>query len=147
MSGESALPATCYNAPMKLYRGLKTKEFRFFTKQQEKEAQKKWSQVVALRARGSFDYPHDLEDDIRELKRAERVAVQHFTDKKEIAARYAKDNNGALVTIDVSPEDIIKHFTVEFQNFAKRKKHFELVYSVPGSILHKKAKEWNLIIS
>jgi len=40
--------------------------------------------------------------------------------------------------------EVVKHFRIEFQNYGKRKKRFELVYVVDGSLLKRKSSQWKL---
>ncbi|MGE4133327.1 MAG: hypothetical protein AB7F86_16915 [Bdellovibrionales bacterium] len=57
---------------------------------------------------------------------------------------YARKVGGLLVEISVPMADVLKHFDIEFQNFGRRKKQFEIVYCVKGSILAKYGKKWKL---
>lgn len=127
---------------MKLYRGLKTDYLPF----NSGELTSKWKKVLAVREK-SKKYPEKLNSTILELKKLERGQRQFFTDNKEIATRYAKQEKGTLLTIDVPINEIIKNFHIEFQNYAKRRKRFELVYAVEGSTLDKNSKKWKLKVT
>ena len=121
---------------MKLYRGLK-EVFQPFTSRLQKRYKDLWDKV--LKTRKNKKYPEQLNKEILELQKLQKLAVQHFTDNKEIAYRYGK------YVVEITVPDI-KHFTVEFQNFSKRKTNFEIVYCVKGEVLHRLSKEWKLTI-
>ena len=107
---------------MKLYRGIKAKEFSHFTPDVAKRLNGTWKAILQKRGSGDLSYPDSLNDDILAASKLVRLQRQHFTDNKEIAASYATANQGLLVEIDVPVADITKHFTLEFQKFAQRKK-------------------------
>lgn len=48
------------------------------------------------------------------------------------------------VQIDVPITHVLKHFRLEFQNFAHRKKVFEIVYVVDSQMLAKNQRLWKL---
>lgn len=129
---------------MKLYRGIKAQEFSLFTPAVAAELRSTWKEVLADRARGKFDYPHHKNDRILTASRLVRLQRQHFTDRKEIALAYAKANGGLLIEIDLPIDQILEHFTIEFQNFTQRKKKFEVVYVVDASKLSVQSKKWKL---
>jgi hypothetical protein len=129
---------------MKLYRGTKAKEFSHFTPDVAAELRNTWDSILTERARGDFGYPDEFNDEILEASRLVRLQRQYFTDDKNIASSYAKENDGTLIEIDLSVADILDHFTIEFQNFAQRKKNFEIVYMVDSSKLYSHAKKWKL---
>lgn len=61
-----------------------------------------------------------------------------------IAEGYAKKVGGLLIELNIPIKDILNYFDLEFQNFSRRKKKFELVYRVKGSLLLKNSKKWGL---
>lgn len=73
-----------------------------------------------------------------------RLSDQYFTDRKEIAQGYAKNENGVLIEINPQIEEILKYFKVEFQDFGKRKDDFQLVYRVKGKDLCENKDRWGL---
>lgn len=93
---------------------------------------------------GDFTYPDPLNDDILAASKLTRLQRQHFTDNREIAASYAKANDGLLVEIDVPISEILSHFTIEFQKFAQRKRSFEVVYVIDAAKLSSLSKKWKL---
>lgn len=129
---------------MKLYRGIKAEEFSFITPALDKKIKSQWRELLELREGKSFAYPHKLNSSILELEKLSRLQRQFFTDKKAVALAYAKTNRGIVVEIDVPINQILRHFTLEFQNFSQRKKNFELVYAVDARVLCKYAKAWQL---
>jgi hypothetical protein len=129
---------------MKLYRGLKTADFQLLDEATSKSVRDIWKKVLLRRSKGDFSFPEKLSAEIQEQERQIRLRRQHFTDNKEIAARYAKASGGSLVEIDVSVEEISRVFDIEFQNFGKRRKKFELVYVIDAEVLRRRAKKWKL---
>jgi hypothetical protein len=115
---------------VKLYRGIKAKEFSHFTPEDSDHLRSTWEAVLTERARGDFNFPDDLNDDLLEASKLVRLQRQHFTDNKKIAFSYAKENDGVLIEIDVSVPDVLDHFTIEFQKFAQRRQSFEIVYVI-----------------
>ncbi len=129
---------------MKLYRGIKSREFSHFSTEVASNLQSTWSEILKKRSRGDFSYPNDFNKKILAAAKLVRLQRQHFTDNKDIAARYAKTNNGVLVEVDVPTKEIIDHFTIEFQNFNQRKRAFEIVYVVDSSKLLANSRKWKL---
>ncbi|MEK7356978.1 MAG: hypothetical protein AAB250_11045 [Bdellovibrionota bacterium] len=129
---------------MKLYRGLKTEDFRFVSPKQTKDSQRDWAQLLEKRSKGDFTFPKPHSSLVNKLHREGRYLRQHFTDDREIAERYAKSNKGTLLELDVPLKEIAKRFHLEFQNFAHRSKKFEIVYVIESSALSKNAKKWKL---
>jgi hypothetical protein len=132
---------------MKLYRGIKTMEFTEGSKAIQEAVQSGWSKILKLRSAGNLKYPKQLDSLISELFKLQPLTRQYFTDNKKIAAAYAKKEHGVLIEIDLSIKDILAHFTIEFQNYSKRKSQFEIVYMIKGSDLSKNARKWKLKIS
>jgi len=126
---------------MKLYRGIKTREYR---EKISRQYENNWRKILKERAKGNFRYPLELDNTIKDLFKFQPLERQNFTDNKEIAEKYAKEEKGLLIEISVPIKEITKHFTLEFQNYAKRRKVFEIVYVVNGSDLAKNRKKWNL---
>lgn len=129
---------------LKLYRGLSSDEFNLATDGVFKENKRVWSSILANRTNGDFDYPHELDRPITTLHKNLRLEYQYFTDSKVIAEGYARKVGGLLVELSVPLNDVLKHFDIEFQNFGRRKKQFEIVYCVKGSTLAKYGKRWRL---
>lgn len=129
---------------LKLYRGISADEFNLATDDVFKENKKVWSSVLEHRLNGDFDYPHELDRPITRLHKNLRLEYQYFTDSKVIAEGYARKVGGLLVELSVPFNDVLKHFDIEFQNFGRRKKQFEIVYCVKGSTLAKYGKRWRL---
>jgi hypothetical protein len=129
---------------MKLYRGIKAKEFSHFTPESSQQLNDTWQAILKERARGNLAYPDALNDEILAASKLVRLQRQHFTDNKEIAASYADDNDGLLVEIDVPVSEIISHFTIEFQKFAQRRKNFEVVYVIDAAKLSSLSKKWKM---
>lgn len=129
---------------MKLYRGLKSSEFKMFSEDAALELRNLWSAVLNKRSKGDWTFPNELNEDILLGEKLLRLQRQHFTDRRDIALGYATENNGALIEIDVSKKDILDHFRIEFQNFGKRKKSFEIVYVIDSSILFRNRRKWKL---
>ncbi len=132
---------------MKLYRGLKAVEYKEYSSEVLKKYRSNWQKILRLREKGDLDYPHDLNKDIGTLKKHEHLVRQYFTDDKKTAERYAKEQKGVLVEIDVPIGDILEHFILEFQNYTKRKERFEITYIVRGKDLVKYAESWKLRVS
>lgn len=129
---------------LKLYRGLSSSEFNIATDKVLKKNKKTWSLILKERAKGNFDYPENLNKNIVNLHTDLRLEYQYFTDSKTIATAYASKVSGTLIEISVSIKDLLQHFDIEFQNFGRRKKRFEIVYCVKGSLLAKYSKRWKL---
>jgi hypothetical protein len=129
---------------MKLYRGLKEKEFKGLTKQLQLQLKSNWKHILTRRSGGDFSFPKNLSKAVNEISMLTRLHDQHFTDRKDVALQYAKSNRGLLLEINPSVEDVLSHFKLEFQNFSKRHKKFEVVYRVDGSRLLKMSRRWKL---
>ncbi len=129
---------------LRLYRGLSATEFNLASTDLFKANIRTWREILELRVEGDFSYPHNLDHEIKALQKHLRLEYQHFTDSKIIAEGYAKKVGGLLVEIKVPLEKVIKHFDIEFQNFGRRRKQFEVVYGVKGSILTKYGRTWQL---
>lgn len=130
---------------MKLYRGIVNKEFEYVTPATKKRVAELWKQILKTRSCGNTTYPEQLNKEIIELHYlSNRLLIQNFTDNIAVAKKYARDNSGIVVKLDVSQKDILKYFTIEFQNFAKRREKFDLVYTVHGSDVYRFAKKWKL---
>lgn len=129
---------------LKLYRGIKSNEFSHFSPAVSGKLRKAWARILRSRLDGDFRYPDQLNSEILSASRLVRLQRQHFTDNKEIALNYARQNAGLLVEIQVPLSDLLDKFTIEFQNFSMRKKQFEIVYVVDSSVLFKSATKWKL---
>ena len=129
---------------MKLYRGIRSEEFELLSAKSWQESRKVWLELIRSREHGNFRYPADLEDKIRDIARIAHLERQHFTDDRKIAERYAKAHKGILVELDVPVLDVVKHFRLEFQNFASRRKKFEIVYVVEAKVITRRARAWKL---
>jgi len=131
---------------MKLYRGIKSSEYKGFDSVIEKDFKSNLRKILERRKLDFVSYPEELDEVILKLKEVMRLVYQNFTDNKQIAFNYAKNEKGLLIEIDLSVEEVLKYFSIEFQNFSKRRKSFEIVYTVKGSDLEKNIKKWNLVI-
>ena len=129
---------------MKLYRGFKGRDVQLYSPAVQRKVWDSWSKLLQKRARGDFSYPSELDAEILSLEKLGRLGYQHFSDDERMANAYAKQENGVVIEIDVPLSDVKKYFTLEFQNFSKRKKKFEVVYLVKGSDLYRHAKTWML---
>lgn len=129
---------------MKLYRGLKQSDFVSYSPSLQAQTWKEWEKLLQRRIKGDLAYPHDMNSEILALEKMQHLTYQHFSDDKETALAYAKREQGVVVEVDVPLVDIKKYFMLEFQNFSKRKKRFELVYIVRGTDLHRHSKQWGL---
>lgn len=129
---------------LKLYRGLSSSEFNLATPEVFRENRKAWATILAHRVNGDFKYPSEFDRTITKLHKNLRLEYQYFTDTKNIAEGYARKVGGLLIEISVPLEDILQHFDIEFQNFGRRKKLFEIVYCVQGSTLVKFQTHWKL---
>lgn len=127
-----------------LYRGLSSSEFNAASEALLRENRQTWRQIIERRTKGKFDYPETLNKDIAKLHRNLRLERQYFTDSKVIAETYAKKVGGLIVEMIVPVNDIVNHFDIEFQNFGRRKKQFEIVYCVKGSLLNRFSRRWRL---
>lgn len=129
---------------LKLYRGLSADEFNLASETLVRENRRIWSSIIERRAKGYFEYPHTLDKAITMLHKNLRLEYQHFTDSKSIARNYARKMNGLVIELAVPIKDLLSHFDIEFQNFGRRKKQFEVVYCVKGSVLKKYSRRWRL---
>ncbi len=131
---------------MKLYRGLKSVEFKYFSEKVQGELNQTWAKILSRRSKGDWSYPKNLDNEILSTEKLLRLERQHFTDQKSIALNYAKTFNGVIIEIDIPIKDILKNFRVEFQNFGKRKTKFEIVYVVDATLLYRNRKKWKVKI-
>lgn len=129
---------------MRLYRGLKERDVQLYSPAVQGKVWDSWSKLLQKRARGNFSYPSELDAEVRSLEKLGRLSYQHFSDDERTANAYAKQENGVVIEIDVPLSDIKKYFMLEFQNFSKRKKSFEIVYIVRGADLHRSSKKWKI---
>lgn len=129
---------------LKLYRGLSSDEFNLATDEVFRQNRDTWASILAHRVKGNFNYPPQLDRSISALHKNLRLEYQYFTDSKVIAEGYARKVGGLLVELSVPLNEVLKHFDIEFQNFGRRKKQFEIVYCVNGSTLAKYGKRWRL---
>lgn len=129
---------------MKLYRGLKTSEFRHYSDDISAEVRRTWASILKRRSQEDWSFPHELSTEISRLEKLLRLQRQHFTDRRDIALAYAKSNGGTLLEIEVTEKDLLNHFRIEFQNFGKRKKDFEVVYVVDASLLFQNQRRWKM---
>jgi hypothetical protein len=129
---------------IRLFRGLKTPDFRLFSAAEGGRQRRIWKRLLEARARGDFSHPAAMDEELQWLEKSLRLGRQFFTDCKDIASAYAKTTGGALVSLEVPLAEVLKLFALEFQNFGSRKKKLELVYVVSGSVLAKRAKAWRL---
>lgn len=129
---------------MKLYRGLKSQEITLLSKAEQQKLNQNWRALLARRELGDTSYPEELNAQVAELHANSKLYWQHFTDNKAIAKRYASENKGVLISVDVPLSDIERYFVLEFQNYSKRKHNFEIVYGVRNSDLSDHAKSWQL---
>ncbi len=130
---------------MKLYRGLKSSEYKEFNSKILTNLSRAWNKIIKIREK-SHKYPGKLNSIINNLFNHERLIFQNFTDNKKIAESYTRREKGILLEINVPIKDIIKYFKIEFQNYTKRRKLFELIYVVKGIDLSKNSKKWKLKI-
>lgn len=131
---------------MKLYRGIKSNEYKEITKDILEEFNQGWEKILKIRGSGNFKYPNELNEVILNLFKHQYLVRQYFTDDKKIAESYAKKENGLMLKIDVPIKNILKFFILEFQNYPNRKKSFEVTYIVKGRDLIANSKKWNLKI-
>lgn len=129
---------------MKLYRGIKSNEITFRAPEEEQQYREKWLEILKKREKQEYSYPEELNKDIIELQKLNKLSYQHFTDHKEIAEYYVKKENGSLIEIDVPLEEIIEHFTLEFQNYSKRRERFEIVYIISSKVLLENKDKWGM---
>ncbi len=129
---------------LKLYRGLSSDEFHLASDDVFKANRAAWAAILEKRVKGDRRYPSDLDRAITTLHRNIRLEHQYFTDDREIAEGYARKVGGLLVELEVPVKDVLEIFDIEFQNFGRRKKKFEVVYCVRGSELVRNAKRWKL---
>lgn len=134
------------NKSLKLYRGISASEFNLASGSLFRENKRSWEAILQRRVRGRFDYPSDLDKMIQSLHKNLRLEYQYFTDSKRIADGYARKVGGILVELTVPLGDVVSKFDLEFQNFGRRKKNFEIVYCIRGSVLAKHHKRWRLNI-
>lgn len=131
-------------SPVKLYRGLKSSEFKPYSSDIESDLKNIWGAILIRRSKGDWTFPKDLASGVLRAEKNLRLQRQHFTDRQEIALNYAKANKGVLVEIDVPQKEILSFFRIEFQNFGQRKKKFEIVYVIDAALLHRNRKKWKL---
>ncbi len=129
---------------IKLYRGLKAEAFQPFTQAEAAQQRKTWAKLLEARAQGDFAHPVAFDAEIRKLESGLRLRRQYFTDRREVAAAYARSEGGSLLSIELPLDQVLSHFSLEFQNFSKRRSSFEIVYLVSGELLAKHAKAWKL---
>jgi len=129
---------------MKLYRGLKEAEIKFFELENKESTIQTMKALLEMRHQGDFKYPEDMNKEVIRAHKNLRLKDQYFTDQKDIAEKYSKEVKGSLLEIDVPVEEILENFKVEFQDFGKRKFDFRLVYRVDGELLCKKRQDWGL---
>lgn len=129
---------------LKLYRGLSSDEFNLATDEVFRQNRDTWASILAHRVKGNFKYPPQLDRSISALHKNLRLEYQYFTDSKVIAEGYARKVGGLLVELSVPLNEVLKSCDIEFQNFGRRKKKFEIVYCVNGSTLAKHGKRWRL---
>lgn len=129
---------------LKLYRGVSASEFNLVSEKLLRKNRDVWRLILSSRAKGNFKFPSDLSKEIIELHSNLRLEKQYFTDSKAIAQSYARKVGGLLIELSVPTSEILKHFSLEFQNFGLRKKNFEIVYCVPGKILNRHRERWKL---
>jgi ABC-type multidrug transport system ATPase subunit len=53
--------------------------------------------------------------------------------------------NKGKIREEGTPEDLVKKFRLEFQNFGKRKRLFEIVYVISSDELSKNRKKWKFV--
>ena len=129
---------------LKLYRGLSSDEFNLATDEVFERNKETWASIINRRVEGDFEYPQELDRSITLLHKNLRLEYQYFTDSKSIAESYARKVGGLLVELSVPLKDVLEYFDIEFQNFGRRKKQFEIVYCVKGSILAAQSERWKL---
>lgn len=129
---------------MKLYRRLKQKDIQLYSPAIQEKVWGSWSEVLQKRERGDLSYPFELDVEILSLEKLGRLSYQHFSDDERTANAYAKREKGAVIEIDVPLADLKRYSILEFQNFSKRKKSFQIVYIVKGSDLHRCSKKWKV---
>lgn len=132
---------------IKLYRGLASDQFQLANRELRKKQNEAWRKILTFRFEKPSEYPAELDSVIRELHGSLRLGRQLFTDSREVAERYAKSVSVVLVEIQVPLDEVIDRFEIEFQNFARRKQPFELVYRASGEVLRKNLKKWKFKIS
>ena len=129
---------------IKLYRGIASEVLNLHTRSFLYKQKAFLHGLLALRASGKREYPDLFDQQIQAFEKVLRTERQNFTDDREIALSYAKKNKGILIEVVVPIHEVVKHFRIEFQNYEKRKKKFELVYVVDGALLKKKSSFWKL---
>jgi len=129
---------------LKLYHGLSSDGFNLATDEVFEQNKKAWASIIDRRAKNDFKYPQELDRSITSLHKNLCLEYQYFTDSKPIAEGYARKVGGLLVELSVPLKDILEYFDIEFQNFSRRKKQFEIVYCVKGSTLAKNGKKWRI---
>ena len=132
---------------MKLYRGLKSEEYREFTDSLIAKFNEGWKKILEIREKGNLKYPGHLNPVIVGLFKHQYLVRQYFTDDKKIADTYAQKEGGLILEIDVPIKDLLVYFILEFQNYPKRKTSFELTYIVKGVELFSHQEKWRLKIS
>ena len=129
---------------MKLYRGIKSDEINFFTHSSKEAITSVLLPILKMRSSNNYSYPDELNSQIIKTHQLMRLKDQYFTDRKDIAEVYMRSENGSLIEIDIDEKEILENFKVEFQDFGKRKKDFQLVYRVDGEVLLFNKDKWNL---
>lgn len=129
---------------MKLYRGIKAREFLSNSAAQSLDLKALWLRLLRRRAQGDLSYPSEWNGEILRAAQLLRLEQQFFTDRKTVAQAYARAEGGLLVEIELPPEEVVRHFRIEFQNFSRRRERFEIVYVVAGAVLAKHARKWKL---
>lgn len=121
-----------------LYRGIKNNEFLFLNTSRYTKLQNQWKKIISYKLEHN-SYPEDMNSEIIELHKENKLCTQDFTDNLEIAKQYS---DGKIISITVPLEDLCNYFTADFQNFKDRKNNFEIVYTVRGVDLFKKHIDW-----
>lgn len=129
---------------MKLYRGLRSAEYLELDSMQIREYQRDWQKILVQREAGNLSYDVGIDPLAKRLKHTIPLTRQYFTDNEAIARQYTESVSGILIQIDVPIADILQYFSLEFQNYSKRKERFEIVYLVDSFTMGKKKTTWNL---
>lgn len=132
---------------MELYRGIKNSDVLLKNLKTETLLVDGWRKILDKRSCKDLSYPEEMNELILKLSKSRRLNRQTFTNNKDIAESYTKSNSGALIQIDIEVDDILEYFVLEFQNFAKRRKRFEIVYEVSGIELARNAEKWELRVN
>ena len=126
---------------LRLYRGIKADDFVFDGPAAAKRHDSLWREILEHRQE-SGRYPSHLNAEIIRLHGETRLRHQAFSDQRETAERYLSRQGGLLVELEVPLDDILRYFELEIQNYAKRKRSFEIVYTVRSSVLARHAETW-----